>query len=216
MKIFLDSANIDEIRKSGELGVIDGVTTNPTLIAKEGQDFKEVVREIAGIIDGPISAEVISTDSPGMIREARELSGIHENIVIKIPMTEEGLKAVKVLSREGIRTNVTLVFTANQALLAAKAGADYVSPFVGRMEDIGEEGMEVVAEMAQIFADFGLSAEIIVASVRNPNHVRNAALLGADIATVPYAVLLKMFRHHLTEEGIERFLADWNNYMAKK
>lgn len=213
MQIYLDSANIEEIREAYNIGIIDGVTTNPTLVAKEGLNFQKLVVEICNIIGGPVSAEVISSDSDGMIKEARDLAGLHGNIVVKIPMTGEGLKAVKVLSAEEIATNVTLVFSANQALLAAKAGADYVSPFIGRMEDIGEDGMEVVADCVQIFSQYGYSTEIIVASIRNTYHVTRAALLGADIATVPYNVLTKMLEHHLTDKGIERFLADWNLYL---
>lgn len=209
MQIFLDSANIEEIKKANELGVIDGVTTNPSLVAREGRNFEKLVKEITDIIDGPVSAEVISLESKGMVEEARHLSRIHKNVVIKIPMTAEGLKAVKILSAEEIKTNVTLVFSPNQALLAAKAGATYVSPFVGRLDDIGEAGMDVVADCVQIFAQYGFNTEIIVASIRNPLHVRQAALTGADIATVPYKVLESMIEHHLTDKGIRRFLADW-------
>ena len=209
MKIFLDTANVDQIREAASWGIIDGVTTNPSLIAKEGRDFKEVVREICEIVDGPISAEVISLDADGMVEEARELAKIHKNIVIKIPMTVEGLKAVKKLSAEGIKTNVTLVFSSNQALLAMKAGATYVSPFVGRLDDIGHVGMDIVAEILDIIDNYGFSTEVIVASVRHPAHVLEAALLGAHIATVPYAVLEKMVKHPKTDEGIERFLKDW-------
>ena len=209
MKIFLDTANVDQIREAASWGIIDGVTTNPSLIAKEGRDFKEVVREICEIVDGPISAEVISLDADGMVEEARELAKIHKNIVIKIPMTVEGLKAVKRLSSEGIKTNVTLVFSSNQALLAMKAGATYVSPFVGRLDDIGHVGMDIVAEILDIIDNYGFSTEVIVASVRHPTHVLEAALLGAHIATVPYAVLEKMVKHPKTDEGIERFLKDW-------
>lgn len=215
MQIYLDSANIEEIREANNLGVINGVTTNPTLVAKEGLNFQKLVVEICNIVDGPVSAEVVSSDSDGMIKEARDLAGLHGNIVIKIPMTGEGLKAVKALSFEEIATNVTLVFSANQALLAAKAGADYVSPFIGRMEDIGEDGMEVVGDCVQVFSQYGYPTEVIVASIRNPFHVTRAALLGADIATVPYNVLTKMLEHHLTDKGIERFLADWNRYLKK-
>ena len=209
MKIFLDTANVEQIREAASWGIIDGVTTNPSLIAKEGRDFKEVVREICEIVDGPISAEVISLDADGMVEEARELAKIHKNIVIKIPMTVEGLKAVKRLSAEGIKTNVTLVFSANQALLAMKAGATYVSPFVGRLDDIGHVGMDLVAQIMDIIDNYGFETEVIVASVRHPTHVLEAALLGAHIATVPYAVLEKMAKHPKTDEGIERFLKDW-------
>jgi len=209
MKIFLDTANVEQIREAASWGIVDGVTTNPSLIAKEGRDFVQVVKEICEIVDGPISAEVISLDAEGMVKEARELAKIHENIVIKIPMTVEGLKAVKVLSAEGIKTNVTLVFSANQALLAMKAGATYISPFVGRLDDIGDIGMEMVAQVLDIIDNYGFETEVIVASVRNPIHVLEAAMLGAHIATVPFAVLEKMVKHPKTDEGIERFLKDW-------
>ncbi len=214
MKIFIDTANIEEIRKAHELGVIDGVTTNPSLIAKEGRNFEEVVKEICSIVDGPISAEVISLDAAGMLQEARELSKIHKNMVIKVPMTGEGLKATKQLSIEGIKTNVTLVFSANQALLAAKAGATYVSPFLGRIDDISWNGMELIKEIVQVFRNYGFKTEIIVASVRNPLHVKESALCGAHIATVPYAVLQQMLKHPLTDIGIAKFLEDWKK-MAK-
>lgn len=209
MKIFIDTANIEEIRKAHELGVIDGVTTNPSLIAKEGRNFEEVVKEICSIVDGPISAEVISLDAAGMLQEARELSKIHPNIVIKVPMTGEGLKATKQLSVERIKTNVTLVFSANQALLAAKAGATYVSPFLGRIDDISWNGMELIKEIVQVFRNYGFKTEIIVASVRNPLHVKEAALCGAHIATVPYAVIQQMLKHPLTDIGIAKFMDDW-------
>ena len=209
MKIFLDTANVEQIREAASWGIIDGVTTNPSLIAKEGRDFKEVVKEICEIVNGSISAEVISLDADGMVEEARELAKIHKNIVIKIPMTVEGLKAVKRLSAEGIKTNVTLVFSANQALLAMKAGATYVSPFVGRLDDIGHVGMDLVAQVMDIIDNYGFETEVIVASVRHPTHVLEAALLGAHIATVPYAVLEKMVKHPKTDEGIDRFLKDW-------
>ncbi len=209
MKIFLDTANVDQIREAASWGIVDGVTTNPSLIAREGRDFREVVKEICEIVDGPISAEVISLEAEGMVEEARELAKIHRNIVIKIPMTVEGLKAVKILSAEGIKTNVTLVFSANQALLAMKAGATYISPFVGRLDDIGDIGMEMVAQVLEIIDNYGFRTEVIVASVRNPVHVLEAATLGAHIATVPFAVLEKMVKHPKTDEGIERFLKDW-------
>ncbi|MCD6461371.1 MAG: fructose-6-phosphate aldolase [Thermoplasmata archaeon] len=209
MKIFLDTANVEHIREAASWGIVDGVTTNPSLIAREGRDFRTVVKEICEIVDGPISAEVVSEDAEGMIREARELAAIHKNIVIKIPMTPEGLKAVKRLETEGIRTNVTLVFSANQALLAAKAGASYVSPFIGRLDDSGDEGMRIIEEITAIFRNYDFKTEIIVASVRHPIHVVQAAMLGADICTVPYAVLQKMVKHPLTDVGIERFLKDW-------
>ncbi|KUO51242.1 MAG: fructose-6-phosphate aldolase [Desulfitibacter sp. BRH_c19] len=210
MKIFIDTANIEEIKEANDLGVISGVTTNPSLIAKEGRNFEEVVNEICQIVDGPISAEVISMQADGMIQEARKLVKIHTNIVIKIPMCAEGLKAVKVISNEGIKTNVTLIFSANQALLAARAGATYVSPFVGRLDDISHNGMEIISEIARIFAQHGLSTEIIAASIRNPIHAKDAALLGADIATIPYKIILQMIKHPLTDIGIKKFLDDWS------
>lgn len=209
MKLFIDTANVEEIKKANDMGVICGVTTNPSLIAKEGRVFEEVVKEITGIVDGPISAEVISLDSEGMIKEAVELSKIHKNIVIKIPMTEEGLKAVKVLSRENIRTNVTLIFSAGQALLAARAGASYVSPFIGRLDDISTDGMELISEIVDIFNYHGIKTEIIAASVRHPMHVTQAARIGCHIATVPYKVIMQMTKHPLTDKGIEQFLKDW-------
>ena len=209
MKLCIDTANVDEIREINQWGVISGVTTNPSLIAKEGRDFKEVIEEIAEIVDGPISAEVISLDKDGMIREARELAKIHKNIVIKIPMTIEGLKAVKALSQEGIKTNVTLIFSPNQALLAARAGATYVSPFIGRLDDIGYEGVDVVRDIVHIFGIHGIYTEVIAASIRNPAHVTLAAKLGAHIATIPYKVLKQMTVNPLTDIGIEKFLKDW-------
>ncbi|MDY6968630.1 MAG: fructose-6-phosphate aldolase [Spirochaetota bacterium] len=209
MKIFIDTANIDEIKRINEFGILDGVTTNPSLIAKEGKDFKEIIKEISEIVDGPISAEAVSLEKDGMIKEARELSKIDDNIVIKIPMTEEGLKAVNVLSRDGIRTNVTLIFTPSQALLASKAGASFVSPFVGRLDDIGEFGMGIVRDIVDIFNNYDPPTEVIVASIRNPHHVIQAALMGAHIATIPYKVISAMFKHNLTDIGIERFLKDW-------
>ncbi len=207
MKLFIDTANIDQIREMA--WVIDGVTTNPTLVAREKRPFEEIVREICGIVDGPVSAEVTALDAPGMVSQARALAEIHDNVVIKIPMTEAGMRAVNELSQEGIRTNVTLVFSANQALLAAKCGASFVSPFVGRIDDAGGNGMELVSEIVEIYQNYGFSTEIIVASVRHPRHVLEAALLGAEIATVPYAVLKKLFNHPLTDVGIDRFLKDW-------
>lgn len=209
MKLFIDTANVDEIRMANEMGVICGVTTNPSLIAKEGRVFEDVVREITSIIDGPISAEVISLDSEGMIREAVELAKIHKNIVIKIPMTSEGLKAVKVLNREGIKTNVTLIFSAGQALLAAKAGASYVSPFAGRLDDVGNDGMNLIKEIVTIFKNYEIDTEIIAASIRHPMHVIEAAKLGCHIATVPYKVIMQLTKHPLTDKGIEQFLKDW-------
>ncbi|WAW14021.1 fructose-6-phosphate aldolase [Peptostreptococcus equinus] len=208
MKFFIDTANIEEIKEANELGVICGVTTNPSLIAKEGRDFSEVVQEITSIVDGPISAEVLSLDSKSMIKEGKKLAQIHENIVIKIPMCAEGLKAVKALTEEGIRTNVTLIFSASQALLAARAGATYVSPFVGRLDDISFDGLHLISEITQIFEVNYIATEVIVASVRNPLHVIEAAKLGADIATVPYKVINQMIKHPLTDKGIEGFIKD--------
>ena len=211
MKFFIDTANIDEIREASEMGVICGVTTNPSLIAKEGRDFAEAIKEIVQVVDGPVSGEVkaTTTDAEGMIAEGRQIAGIHPNMVVKIPMTSEGLKAVKVLSAEGIKTNVTLIFTASQALLAANAGATYVSPFIGRLDDISEDGMEPVRTIADIFSLYDISTEIIAASVRSPGHVTQAALAGADIATVPYKVILQMLKHPLTDQGIEKFRKDY-------
>ncbi len=211
MKFFIDTANVEEIRKANDMGVICGVTTNPSLIAKEGRDFNEVIKEITTIVDGPISGEVKATtvDAEGMIREGREIAQIHPNMVVKIPMTAEGLKAVKVLSAEGIKTNVTLIFSANQALLAARAGASYVSPFLGRLDDISTAGIDLIQDIVQIFDNYGLETEIIAASVRNPIHVTNCALAGAHIATVPYKVIMQMIKHPLTDAGIEKFQEDY-------
>lgn len=189
--------------------MVSGVTTNPSLIAREGRDFARVVKEITSIVKGPVSAEAVSTDAPGMIAEARELATIHPNVVVKIPMTGEGLKAVKILGAEGIKTNVTLIFSANQALLAALAGATYVSPFLGRLDDVGQDGMELIREIMTIFTNYGLETEVIAASIRHPLHVTQAALAGADIATIPYKVIMQMLKHPLTDIGIEKFLADW-------
>ena len=209
MKFFIDTAEVSEIRAAHELGLVDGVTTNPSLIAKSGRDFKEVITEITGIVDGPISAEVIALDAAGMLSEGRELAKIHENIVIKVPMTTEGLKATKQFSADGINTNVTLIFSPLQALLAAKAGASYVSPFVGRLDDAGHEGMEIVEQIRTIYDNYGYAAEIIVASIRNPLHVLNSGLIGADICTIPFSVMNQLAKHPLTDVGIEKFLADW-------
>ena len=216
MKFFLDTANVEEIKKYAELGLVDGVTTNPTLVAKEGRDFYEVVKEICQIVDGPVSAEVISTDAEGMVKEARELAKLADNIVIKIPMTKDGMKAVKILSAEGIKTNVTLVFSPLQALLAAKAGATYVSPFVGRLDDIGHVGMKLVEDVVKIYKNYDIKTEVIVASIRHPLHVLEAAKIGADIATMPPAVMDKLFNHPLTDIGLERFLKDWDEYLKSK
>lgn len=210
MKIFIDTANIEEIRRISTWGILDGVTTNPSLIAKEGRDVKDVVEEICSIVDGPISAEVISLKHDDMVKEARELSKIHKNIVIKIPVCEEGIKAVHTLSKEGIRTNVTLIFSAQQALLAAKAGASFVSPFLGRLDDIGMDGVKLVSDIAEIFRNYDIKTEIIAASIRHPMHVLNVAKAGANIATIPYKVIMQMLNHPLTDRGIEQFLQDYN------
>ena len=210
MKLFIDTANIDEIRAANELGVICGVTTNPSLIAKEGKSFEDVIAEITSIVDGPISAEVVALDADGMVAEAKELAKIHENIVIKIPITEEGLKAVKRLTALGIRTNVTLIFSPAQALLAAKAGASYVSPFIGRLDDISDNGISVVEDISTIFDLHGINTEIIAASIRGPQDVTDAAKAGAHIATVPYKVIMQMLKHPLTDIGIQKFMDDWN------
>lgn len=211
MKIFIDTANIEEIGTANEWGVIDGVTTNPTLVAKEGKDFKSIVNQILSIVDGPISVEVISTDSTGMVKEALDMAKWSKNIVIKIPMIPEGLKAVKILNEKGIKTNVTLVFSVNQGILAAKAGATYVSPFIGRLDDIGHDGMQIIRDLVQIYENekYGFKTEIIVASVRHPLHVIESAKIGAHVATIPYGVIEKMFKHPLTDIGLEKFLKDW-------
>ncbi|MDO9537589.1 MAG: fructose-6-phosphate aldolase [Thermoplasmata archaeon] len=216
MKIFLDTANVEQIREANSWGIIDGVTTNPSLIAKEGRDFREVVEEICGIVDGPISAEVISLEAAGMVKEGRELSKIHDNINIKVPMTSEGLKAVKELSARNIKTNVTLVFSANQALLAAKAGASFVSPFVGRIDDTGHDGMQVVHDIVQVYLNYAFDTEIIAASVRHPIHVLESAKAGAHIATIPWKVLQQMTKHPQTDLGIEAFLKDWESVPKPK
>lgn len=214
MKFFIDTANIEEIREASKLGLIDGVTTNPSLVAKEGRDFKELVSEICQIVDGPVSAEAVSLDAEGMIKEGRELSKIHKNIVIKIPMITEGIKAARTLSQEGINTNVTLVFSPLQALMAAKAGATYVSPFVGRLDDVSHDGMELVDQILQIYDNYGFETEVIVASIRNPIHVLEAALMGADIATIPFKVINQIAKHPLTDVGLEKFLDDWKKRKA--
>lgn len=217
MKLFIDTANVNEIRRANDMGVICGVTTNPSLIAKEGRDFTQVIHEINSIVDGPISGEVkaTTTDSETMIQEGREIAAIHPNMVVKIPMTEEGLKAVKVLSSEGIKTNVTLVFSANQALLAARAGASYVSPFLGRLDDISQPGIDLIRSIAQIFDIYCLDTEIIAASVRHPIHFTDCALAGADIATVPFKVIEQMIHHPLTDEGIVKFQKDYEAVFGK-
>ncbi|WP_058993587.1 fructose-6-phosphate aldolase [Sarcina ventriculi] len=217
MKIFVDTAKVEDIKKANDMGVICGVTTNPSLIAKEGRDFKEVITEITQIVDGPISGEVkaTTTSAEGMIKEGREIASIHKNMVVKIPMTIEGLKAVKVLSKEGIKTNVTLVFTSNQALLAARAGASYVSPFLGRLDDISQSGIELIKEISSIFKIHNFDTEIIAASVRNPIHVKECALAGADIATIPYGVIEQMTKHPLTDAGILKFQQDYEKVFGK-
>lgn len=215
MRFFLDTANVEEIREAASLGVIYGVTTNPTLVSKEGRDFKETILEITSIVDGPISAEVVSLDADGMVKEAEEISSWHPNIVIKIPIIWEGLKAVSRLSKKGIKTNVTLVFNPNQALLAARAGATYVSPFVGRFTDITQDGIALISDIAEIFSIHDIHTQIIAASIRTPMDVVNAAKAGADIATVPYKVLQQMVKHPLTDKGVEKFLEDWKKVPKK-
>lgn len=216
MKFFIDTANIEEIRKANALGMVDGVTTNPSLIAKEGKDPLYLIKTICGIVNGPVNAEVIGTTAEVMIKEAKSLARIHKNIVVKIPMIEEGLKAVKALSSAGIRTNVTLVFSASQALLAAKAGAAYVSPFVGRLDDISHVGMELVGDIMDIYDNYMYKTEIIVASIRNPLHVVDAARMGADIATIPYSVITQLLKHPLTDIGLDKFLKDWEKVPKTK
>jgi transaldolase len=214
MKIFVDSADLDEIKEIASWGIVDGVTTNPTLVKKSGRSFEEIIEEIFTIVDGPISLEVVSEDAEGMIKEAKQLYNsvskeYQKNVAIKIPMTSEGLKAVKTLKELGIHTNVTLIFSSNQALLAAKAGASYVSPFIGRLDDIGQEGMQIIEEIVEIFANYEIDTEIIVASIRHPIHVIQSAMLGADIATIPPGIIRKMVKHSLTDKGIQTFLEDW-------
>ncbi|WP_294351487.1 fructose-6-phosphate aldolase [uncultured Clostridium sp.] len=215
MRLFLDTANVEYIKEANEMGVICGVTTNPSLIAKEGRDFNEVIKEITEIVDGPISGEVISEDAKGMIEEGRKIAAIHKNMIVKIPMTAEGLKATKVLANEGIKINVTLIFSVNQALLAANAGATYVSPFLGRIDDISMNGMDLVRNIAEIFRVHKISTKIIAASVRNPLHVIEAARAGADIATVPYNLVQQMIKHPLTDQGLEKFKKDWQDAFSK-
>jgi transaldolase len=215
MKFFIDTANINEIKEAHSMGMVDGVTTNPSLIAKEGRDFKEIIQEICAVVDGPISAEVISLDAEGMLKEARDLAGIHANIVVKVPMTVDGLKATRQLTQEEIKTNVTLVFSPLQALMAAKAGATFVSPFIGRLDDLSQEGLLLVEQIVEIYSNYAFDTEIIVASVRNPLHVLDSALIGADIATIPFDVLAKLAAHPLTDKGIKAFLDDWEKSQAK-
>jgi len=209
MKIFVDTADVKVIRELAEMGVIDGVTTNPSLVAKQGKNFTEMLKEVVKIVDGPISAETVSLDAKGMLREAEELAKIHKNIVIKVVNTPEGLKAVKELTKRGIKTNVTLTFSANQALLAAKAGATYVSPFIGRLDDIGEDGMQLIRDIVQIYRNYDFKTQVLVASIRHPMHILEAAKIGADVATVPPEIIYKMFQHPLTDIGIKKFLEDW-------
>ncbi|MGE5351340.1 MAG: fructose-6-phosphate aldolase [Acidobacteriota bacterium] len=209
MKFFIDTASISEIKEAAALGILDGVTTNPSLVAKEGKNFRQLLDEILQIVDGPVSAEVISTDYDGIVKEGRELSQIHKNIVVKVPLIKEGLKAVKTLSQEGINTNVTLCFSPSQALLAAKAGATYISPFVGRLDDISHDGMELISQIVQIYRNYGFTTEVLVASIRHPLHLVDAALIGADVATMPFNVIDKLFKHPLTDSGLESFLKDW-------
>ena len=215
MKFFIDTANIDEIREAASLGVLDGVTTNPTLISREKGKPEDILKQICEIVDGPISAEVVSLDWQGMVREGKELAKLHKNIVVKIPVCKDGLKAVKALASENIHTNVTLVFTAMQALLAARAGASFISPFVGRLDDISADGMESVSQIVQIFGNYDIQTEIIVASIRNPLHVLDAAMLGADIATIPFKVIEQLVRHPLTDKGIDQFLKDWEKVKSR-
>lgn len=209
MKFFIDTASIDEIREAASLGILDGVTTNPSLVAKEGKDFRKLLDEILEIVDGPVSAEVIATDYDGILKEAREYASIHKNIVVKIPLIKEGLKAVKTLFSENINTNVTLCFSPTQALLAAKAGATYISPFIGRLDDISTNGMELIEQIVQIYRNYAFETQVLVASVRHPLHVVEAALIGADVCTIPFAVINKLFNHPLTDNGLDKFLSDW-------
>ena len=209
MKFFIDTANIDEIKEAHSMGMVDGVTTNPSLIAKEGSEFEDIIKEICQIVDGPISAEVISTDTEGMIKEARHLAKIHDNIVVKIPMIVDGLKATRRLAEAGIKTNVTLAFSPLQALMAAKAGATYISPFIGRLDDLSQEGLLLVEQIVEIYSNYAFDTEIIVASIRNPLHVLESALMGADIATIPFSVLGKLAAHPMTDKGLKAFLEDW-------
>jgi transaldolase len=209
MKFFIDTARIEEIKEAASLGILDGVTTNPSLVSKTGKDFRKLLDEILEIVDGPVSAEVISTDYEGIVKEGRELSAIHKNIVVKVPLIKEGLKAVKTLSDEGVKTNVTLCFSPSQALLAAKAGATYISPFVGRLDDISTSGMELISQIVQIYGNYNYETEVLVASIRHPLHLVEAALMGADVCTMPFDVINKLFNHPLTDAGLEKFLSDW-------
>lgn len=215
MKFFIDTANINEIKEATALGILDGVTTNPSLVAKEGKDFRKLLDEILAIVDGPVSAEVVSTDYDGILKEAHELSKIHKNIVVKVPLIKEGLKAVRTLSSENINTNVTLCFSASQALLAAKAGATYISPFVGRLDDISHDGMELISQIVQIYKNYNYKTQVLVASIRHPLHLVEAALMGADVCTMPFPVIDKLFNHPLTDLGLEKFLSDWKKSQNK-
>jgi transaldolase len=216
MKFFIDTANINEIKEAAALGILDGVTTNPSLVAREGKDFRKLLDEILAIVDGPVSAEVISTDYDGIMKEALEYSKIHKNIVVKVPLIKEGLKAVKSLSDEGIKTNVTLCFSASQALLAAKAGATYISPFVGRLDDISHSGMELISQIVQIYRNYDYDTQVLVASIRHPLHLVEAAMIGADVSTMPFDVINKLFNHPLTDLGLEKFLKDWDKQNKSK
>lgn len=216
MQFFIDTANIAEIREAASFGILDGVTTNPSLVAREKKDFRALLMEILEIVDGPVSAEVISTDAPGMLSEARELASLHRNIVVKIPLIKEGLKAVKILSSEGIKTNVTLCFSPTQALMAAKAGATYISPFIGRLDDISIDGMELIGQIITIYQNYGFRTQVLAASIRHPIHVLQAAMAGADVATIPFKIIDQMFRHPLTDSGLEKFLADWRESTAQR
>lgn len=215
MKFFIDTANINEIKEAQSFGILDGVTTNPSLVAKEGKDFRSLLNEILSIVDGPVSAEVISTDLNGILKEAREYAAIHKNIVVKVPLIKEGLKAVKLLSSENIKTNVTLCFSPTQALLAAKAGATYISPFVGRLDDISTDGMDLISQIIQIYRNYKFDTQVLVASIRHPLHVVEAALMGADVCTIPFNVIDKLFNHPLTDLGLEKFLSDWDKSKNK-
>jgi len=215
MKFFIDTANVKEIREANDMGILDGVTTNPSLVSKEGRDFKEVLKEICSIVDGPVNAEVVSVEADAMVKEGRDLAKLHKNIVVKIPMLSEGLKAVRRLAKEGIRTNVTLVFSPTQALLAAKSGASYVSPFVGRLDDVSQSGMEIAQQIVTIFKNYRYPTEVLVASIRHPMHLVQAALMGAHIATMPFSVILQLAKHPLTDVGLKKFLSDWEKMRTK-
>lgn len=216
MKFFIDTASITEIKEAASLGILDGVTTNPSLVAKEGKDFRKLLEEICAVVDGDISAEVVSTDTEGMLKEGRELAAIHKNIVVKVPLIRDGLKAVKILKAEGIRTNVTLCFSPNQALMAAKAGAYIISPFIGRLDDISQNGMDLIRQTVTIYRNYGFETQVLVASVRHPVHVVDAAMIGADICTMPFKVIEQLIKHPLTDIGLERFLADWKKSQGAK